>query len=137
MDLWRFDCLGIIFRDVAFGEERPAHEVFSLDCPEPSGFYGVAAHGMHPLDCLFGGWEVVNAAGLLQLLLGLLGRFARLPLPSLLYQWNAIASSLIAFPNGDRSAFICDQHILLFVDYHAVFGEDRNITVIHSLSNAH
>ena len=72
MPLWHFNCLEIVFRVIAFVEDRPAQKNSSLDCLEPGGFDGVAVHVMHPLDCLFYGWEVVNAIGFSQLFLDFL-----------------------------------------------------------------
>ena len=53
MALWCLGFFGIVFRDITFSEERPTNKVASLDCFEPGGLDGVAAHGVHPLDRLF------------------------------------------------------------------------------------
>lgn len=56
--------LGLVFLDIADGEEWPAHVITCFDCLEPSGLDRVAANGMHPPYGLFGGREIVHAVGL-------------------------------------------------------------------------
>ena len=77
-------CLGTILLEITHGEEWPSRVVAGLHGLDPCGLDWVTTHCMHPLDGLFGGWEIVNAVGLAHRLLGLFGWAAGLPLPALL-----------------------------------------------------
>ena len=58
--------LGIVFPDILHGEEWPTRVVTCLDRLETYGLDWIATNRMHPLDGLFGGWEIVNTVGLAQ-----------------------------------------------------------------------
>ena len=75
---------------------------------------------MHPLDCLFSGWDIVDAVGFSEKILGLLGRFPRLILASPSDQWNAVVATLVAFTNDDGGVFACYEHIKFLVHCDAV-----------------
>ena len=62
---------------------------------------------MHPSDSLLGGWQIIDAVGLLERLFGPLRQFAGLPLALLLDEWDAIAATLVSFANEDGLAFAC------------------------------
>ena len=51
---WSFRGFGLVLFNILFGEERPANKVASLDGFQPSRFDWIAAHCVHPLDCLLG-----------------------------------------------------------------------------------
>ncbi len=64
MPLCSFDCLRIVFLDVAFSQHRPAHIVSRFDGFEPSQFDRVSTDGVHRFDGLLGQWEIVDAIGM-------------------------------------------------------------------------
>ncbi len=63
MPLCGFDCLGVVFLDVAISKDWPAHIVSLFDGFEPSQFDWVSTDSMHPFDGLLGQWEIVDAIG--------------------------------------------------------------------------
>ncbi len=78
---------------------------------------------MHPFDGLFRGREVVDAIGMSQELLGLFGRFVRLPLATSLHQRYTVASLFVPRPDEDGGPFACDEYVLFLVYRHAIFCE--------------
>ena len=66
VSFWRLGGFRVVLGDVLCGEEWPTRKVAGLNCFESYGFDWVAADGMHPLNSLFGGGEVVDTIGVLE-----------------------------------------------------------------------
>ena len=106
------------------------HKITCFDSFEPGRLNRITAHCVHPFDSLFDGWQIIDAVGLAKCLASFLGGFARLPLSLLLDEWDAI--STIVVPNADEDGFAvaCDEYVLLFVNRHTIFGENRDCAVV-------
>lgn len=133
MSLW--------FQDSIFGcfhrEEGPSYKITSFNCLDPCGIDGVAADGMHPMDSLLCGWEVIYAKSLNQSSPGFLGWCAWLPLASVLDKRDAVATMVVTDPNEKGFASAGDEDVMFLVDGDAILCKNGNRAIVTSITYAH
>jgi hypothetical protein len=135
-----FGCLNrlrVVLLDVFGCQERPTHEVAGVDGFDPRGSYWVSTDGMHPLDGLFCGWEVIDAVGLAEGSACFRGWGPGLPLTAVLDEWYAVAAVFVADSYEEGFAVAGDEHIGFFVDGDSIFGEYGHGAIISGFSYTH
>ena len=79
---------------------------------------------MHPLDSLFGGWEIIDTVCLHECSPYLLRRTSRLPVPVMLVERDTVTPTCIACPNEDGGTLARDEDIVFLVNRNIIFGEN-------------
>ena len=76
---WCIGGLWILLGYIALVEHYPSYEVPCLYCLDPCGFNWVPTHCVHIIYFLFCSWQIIDAVGFLEELLGFFGWRSRLP----------------------------------------------------------
>ncbi len=92
---------------------------------------------MHPLDCLFGGREIVHAVGMSKGVACFLRWGLRLPIAFLLDEWDLVPTVFVACSNEEGFTLASDEYVLFFVDGDAGLRENGNGAIIASFADTH
>ncbi len=85
---------------------------------------------MHPLDRFFGGGEVEDTVGLLEIFLGVLCWLLWLPIAFILDEWYSVSAPLVALSNENGFALACYENIFFFVDRNSFLGENGYVVIV-------
>jgi hypothetical protein len=92
---------------------------------------------MHPLDGLFGGWQIIDTVGLQECSPCFCGRALRLPVSVMLLERDTIAATLITCPNEDWCTLARDKDIVFVIHLNIIFGENGDGAGIRRVPHTH